>query len=315
MRLSEAYSILEIPENTPTSEVKKKYKELSKKYHPDVNKESGAEDKFKKINEAYTRIQKGGNDDVGGFSDMGFNPFAGFNPFESGSTRQRQVSNIIIETHLTFAESVLGTKKDISFNRENKCSICNGQGAIHVNNGCDKCGGKGKITGQQGNMIFVQTCTKCRGHVKSQSCNSCSDGVVSTEVSISVNIPGGVTDGNILRLAGMGNFAGQFMSMDQFSDAHLVLHVAKDDNLRIENNTVVYDLQISLLEALRGCSKSVPTVVGNRDISIKSLSKNQDEILMPNFGINRIGDQKVVLHVSYPQDVSKIIDVLQTENI
>lgn len=320
MRLSEAYSILEISENTSPADVKKKYKELSKKYHPDVNKDPGAEDKFKKINEAYSRIQKG-EDDIEQGSMSGFDPFehfSNFNPFfQQSQQRAKQVNHVVIELNISFAESILGTKKEISFNRLTKCSSCNGQGQIAINNGCTKCGGKGQITNQQGNMIFVQTCNKCMGRLKNQACNPCnSSGVLDTVSTVSVNIPGGVIDKNILRLAGMGNFAGQFMSMDQFSDVHLILNVSQDPNLRLENSFVIYNLKISLLEALKGCKKTVPTVNGEQDIDIKPLSKNCDEITIPNMGINRTGDQKVILEVTYPDDTIKLINALsQTEEM
>jgi molecular chaperone DnaJ len=312
MRLTEAYSILEIHEGTSANDAKKKYRELSKKYHPDVNKDPGAEDKFKKINEAYARIQKGGSDEIephfGGHS-----PFSGFDPFNpfGESNKPRQVSNVIVDTTISFAESILGTKKEISFTRQNKCNDCNGQGQMPVNNGCDKCNGRGRITMQQGHMIFVQTCNKCMGRVKTKSCEKCdANGFISTDVTISVNIPGGVVNSNILRLAGMGNFAGQFMSMDQFSDAHLIINVTEDPNLKLENNNVILNLSISLLEALRGCKKTVTTVLGNRDINISPMSKNKDEITINRVGVNGIGDQKVILDVEYPKDVSKFIDAL-----
>lgn len=316
MKLKEAYSILEIPENTSANDVKKKYREMSKKYHPDVNKEPGAEDRFKKINEAYARIQKGGSDDMPGFEQGGFNPFSGFNPFAGmdpfqTSNKQREVKNITIDTNLSFEESVLGSKKEIKFTRENKCSDCNGQGFATINNGCNMCGGKGKITSQQGPMMFVQTCNKCMGRMQTSACNKCSStGCVTTDTTISVNIPGGVVNGNILRLAGMGNFAGQFMSMDQFSDVHLIINVTPHELLKLQNNTVIHSLQISLLEALRGCKKTVPTVLGNREINVGPMSKNCDEITIPRVGVNGVGEQKIILDIFYPKDINKVIDTL-----
>lgn len=316
MKLKEAYSILEIPENTSANDVKKKYREMSKKYHPDVNKEPDAEDRFKKINEAYARIQKGGSDDMPGIEQGGFNPFSGFNPFAGmdpfqTSNKQREVKNITIDTNLSFEESVLGSKKEIKFTRENKCSDCNGQGFAIINNGCNMCGGKGKITSQQGPMIFVQTCNKCMGRMQTSDCNKCSStGCVTTDTTISVNIPGGIVNGNILRLSGMGNFAGQFMSMDQFSDVHLIINVATHELLKLQNNTVIHSLQISLLEALRGCKKTVPTVLGSREINVSPMSKNCDEITIPRVGINGVGEQKIILDILYPKDINKVIDTL-----
>lgn len=313
MKLKEAYSILEVPEGTSANDAKKKYRELSKKFHPDVNKEPGAEDKFKKINEAYARIQKGGSDESE-MNHSGFNPFdnfGGFDLFRNNTQSAREVKNIIINTNLTFSESILGIKKEISFTRINKCSECSGQGHVLLNNGCDKCGGKGQVTRMQGNMVFIQTCNQCMGRVNRKSCEKCSStGCVNTDVTLSVNIPGGVSNGNILRLAGMGNFAGQFMSMDQFSDAHLIINVESHPELRLENDYVICNLHISLLEALRGCTKIVPTVIGSKEIVVPPLAKNKDELIIPRVGVNSTGDQKILIDIKYPQNTNKLIDTL-----
>jgi molecular chaperone DnaJ len=317
MNLREAYSTLELSEGTSLSDAKKKYRELSKKYHPDVNKDPGSEDKFKKINEAYNRIQKGEDDPVDfAASHNPFDPFNGFNPFNRTKPKQYQVTNIVIDTNISFQESVLGSKKEISFKRKSKCQPCNGQGESIIDNGCTNCKGKGQVTSMQGNMIFVQTCNKCYGKVKTSACTNCgSSGLLDSEVTITVTIPGGVMDGNVLRLAGMGNFAGQFMSADQYSDVHLYVRVSKDSELSLEGTAVISKLEISLLEAIRGCAKTVKTVLGNKEIIIKPLSRNYDQVIIPNMGVNRIGDQKVILDVKYPKNTANIIDaLLQSED-
>src|ERR1035437_2497404 len=201
MQIKEAYSILEIPQTSTPEEAKKKYRELSKKFHPDVNKDPGAESKFKKINEAYTYISSGKGDEE---SYQSFNPFGQQNPF--GRRHQVQVESINLYTTISFKESVFGSKKDLKFKRKGKCENCNGQGQYQLNNGCDKCNGRGQTVTVQGNMMFQQTCDKCRGRVKTETCTSCSNGSIDTDVSINVTIPGGVESGNILRLNGMGNY-------------------------------------------------------------------------------------------------------------
>jgi len=315
MKLKEAYSILEISETATPEEAKKKYRELTKKYHPDVNKEAGAEDKFKKINEAYQVVSSGKSTDRedqvprwGG--QRSWDPFSGF--------QQRDVivpENIDVHTTISFKEAVLGCKKDIKFNRKTKCKDCNGNGEIVENNGCDKCGGRGQVVTRQGNMMMVQTCDKCYGRTKSKQCSACKgSSVQEAEVSIAVSIPGGVQTGNILRLAGIGNFAGHFLgSIEQHTDVHLYLTVTPEAGLRIDGNQVVSTLEISLLEALRGCKKSVKTVLGDKEVNIKPLSKNRDEVTIPRVGINGTGNQKVILDIMYPKDVTKLIDTLLSE--
>lgn len=311
MRLTEAYKILDMLPNSSADDVKKRYRELSKKYHPDLNKDPGAEDKFKKINEAYSVIQKG-EEEPENLSE--FNPFSAFGINFNRSNNFRTESNIVIGTDISFNESILGIKKEISFNRKGKCNDCNGQGTLPLDNGCDKCNGKGQVTVRQDNMIFVQTCNKCMGRTKIKKCQTCqATGVLETQVNLHVTIPGGVITGNILRLAGMGNYIGSrsfIGAMDQFTDVHLHIHVAPDSNLKLEGETVICALQISLLEALQGCRKTVKTVMGDRDVVINPLSRNNEEIIIPRVGVNGIGNQKVILDVRYPQDTSKLIHLL-----
>src|SRR5574338_532710 len=163
MNLKEAYSILEIPSTASAEEAKKKYRELTKKYHPDINKEAGAEDKFKKINEAYSVVT--GKGDVAQPQGNPFDPFGGM--------RQQKIrfhEVIELNTTLSFKDSVLGRKQDLKYNRKAKCPNCNGQGQYNLNNGCDKCSGRGQIVMQQGGMVMIQTCDKCYGRVQTQSC-------------------------------------------------------------------------------------------------------------------------------------------------
>lgn len=313
MNLKEAYSTLELSEGASPEDAKKKYRELTKKYHPDVNKDPGADAKFKKINEAYQCVKEGkGNDPEPMMPGWGGgNPFEGFNPFGRRNKPQSH-EHIVLSNTISFEESILGTKKEVSFHRKAKCQSCNGAGEFEINNGCDKCNGKGKITAMRGNMVFVQTCPKCMGRVSVNNCNSCkSTGSIDSTVSINVVIPGGVTTGNILRIPGMGNFAGQFMSMDQFTDVHLRLDVTPDPELSLQDNYVVCKTPISLLDALRGCQKPVRTVLGEQEISIPPMSKNNDVIMIPRVGINKTGDQKVILEVQYPPNTDQLIEFLE----
>jgi molecular chaperone DnaJ len=309
MNLKEAYSTLGLSNQATEEEVKKKYKELTRKYHPDVNKEPDADAKFKKINEAYTRIKEGDEPEP----DSLFSGFSGFNPF--GGRVKAVPQHISIQTTISFQESVLGTKKNISYSRKTKCNSCDGDGLIKLNNGCDKCKGRGQITVSRGQMIFVQTCDKCMGKTKTEKCSPCKgEGSLDSECNIHVSVPGGVSDGNILRLAGMGNYVGQFMGLDQSSDVHLYIHVENNTNLSLEGSDVISYLKISLLEALQGCAKVVPTVLDEKEINIKPLSKNKDVVIIPNLGVNKKGNQKVYLEVEYPQNTDQIINLLQNKD-
>lgn len=307
MNLKEAYSILEIPETSTPVEAKKKFRELSKKFHPDINKDSTAEAKFKKINEAYQVVSSGKSTDR---EDVQWQQTAqSYNPF--GQMRNYNAAPASAKVIISFAESIFGCEKDIKFNRNIKCSDCNGMGEIPINNGCAVCGGKGKVMMQKNNMIFVQQCTKCNGVSSKNNCQSCqTKGTVETEVSFRVNIPGGVSSGNVLTLRGHGNYAGSFGPLDQYADAHLYVHVTPEPGLSIDGVHVVSNLDLSLKEALQGCKKIINTVSGYQDVDVPALSRNKDEIILPNLGVNRVGNQRVILDVKYPDDVSEIIELL-----
>lgn len=318
MNLQDARTILELSPTATSEEAKKRYREFTKKYHPDVNKDPGAEDKFKKINEAYQVVSTGKSTDREDMhSQDNINPFnINFgNPF-GRQTQIHSASNVDLYTTISFKESILGCKKEMKFNRNIKCNICNGNGQSTQNNGCDKCGGKGQVINRQGGMIIVQTCNKCHGVSKTISCTNCnSEGVMNSQSSIGVSIPAGIQDNNILRLSGMGHFVTSFGNLDQYTDAHLHVHVISESGLKLEGMDVVTTLEISLLEALSGSQKKVNTILGEKEIDIKPKSKNKEEVIIPLLGVNRTGNQRVILNIQYPEDVSDLINVLSNKEI
>jgi len=311
LNLQEAYSILGLPTSASQEEAKKRYRELTRKYHPDINKEPGAEEKFKKINEAYGCVQSGkGTDKEPPIMRNPFDEFGIRNPFGRQQYRN-YVPLININITITFKESVLGCKKDISFKRYTQCDNCGGQGEQHINNGCDKCKGSGMITQRRGGMIFSQTCDKCGGVRKMQPCQRCNaSGNIEVESSVQVNIPGGVESGDVLRLNGMGNYMGSIMGFAQYTDVHLHIEVEPAPGLSIIGRDVVSHIDISLLEALSGCNKKVNTINGEIDISIPPKSKNKDEVIIPKLGVEGIGSQRVILNVQYPDNIQALLNVL-----
>jgi molecular chaperone DnaJ len=312
MNLKEAYSILELAEGTSPEEAKKKYRELTKKHHPDVNKDPGAEDKFKKINEAYQCVQNGKGNDREPPPSYG----SGFNPFRQG-TQNIVLENIEVNLTISFKESILGCKKDIVYTRQSKCLPCEGSGHIRLNNGCQKCGGKGRITIQQRGSIFISTCPSCGGRNGTENCKACSgSGSIHADASVNVSIPGGIFNGQILRLQGMGNFAGTFMGLsDQYTDTYCHINVTPEAGLSLEGQDVVVSISISLLDALRGCQRSIKTIDGNQSIDIKPQSRNREEVIIPHKGVGGVGNQRVILDVQYPTNVDKLVNILINEAV
>jgi molecular chaperone DnaJ len=297
MRLSEAYKELGLSEGTSKEDAKKKYRELVKNHHPDVSKDPKSEDKIKKINEAYKCIQEGKGSDR--------TQQSGWSPFH----RQQVIQLEHVETYLTidFKEAVLGCQKELKYSRQTKCATCEGSGDVRVDNGCKKCGGKG--------MVFISTCPECQGRSSTIDCLAChGDGNMNSEVVLNISVPAGTLNGSTLRLQGMGNYAGSIMGlgfMDQYTDAFCHVTVIPEAGLSIEGRDVISNVSISLLEALKGCHKTIKTIFGQKEIIIKPLSRHREEVIISNHGVEGSGNQRVILEVSYPQDVSTIMSALE----
>lgn len=324
MNLKEAYEILELPPTATSDEAKKKFKKLAAKFHPDVNKSPDAEAKFKKINEAYQRVESGtdANPQSGmNWSNPWGNPFGNANIhdpfasfFRSAAKQQHSTTNVEIRHTISFKESVQGCKKEISYSRQIKCPHCQGSGDKPSNNGCKKCGGKGQITNRSQGAIYIQTCPDCHGKRQPNPCTDCnSTGTATTDTSLHVSIPAGIIDGNALRIQGMGNFSGSLMGLqDQYTDMLLHLKVIPDPDMRLSGKDVVSELNISLLDALQGCDKNVRTIDGDKIISLSKITKNKDEVVLSVGDHSKI-KHRIIINVEYPTNLNKLIDVLLEE--
>lgn len=296
MNLQEAYETLKLSPSSSQEDVKKQYKKLTIEFHPDINKSPNAEDTFKKINEAFSTISN--KDNQPHFE----NPFQHFHEPE----------HISISTTISFKESVLGAKKQISYQRKIKCQSCNGQGQS-VSNDCKTCNGKGKNVSRNGNSIFVQTCQACQGKMNHTPCSPCnSSGIIQVQTNIDVTIPKFITNNSMLRLANMGNFfsGNNFFSafnLDQYTDVHLTISVTPDPNLSLVDNFVVFTLPISLKDAVCGTSTKIPTLNSPAGITIPPLSKHKDTIQISSI-------QKVILNVEYPENIKSLLDQHKDNN-
>jgi len=325
MKKEEAYSALNLTPAASDDEAKKRFRELSKKYHPDVSKEEGAADKFKKINEAYDCIKNGKfDDDRVPFSSGGSGGFSGFNMdalndlffFNNmgGKNVRRNFPPIEVNLSLDFKEAAFGCRKEISFNRRAKCKACKGEGKTIKSNGCRTCNGLGKVTRRQGNMVMTQTCTGCNGRVSADPCNPCgSSGSIPSDITVSVNVPAGAFQ-NTLRLAGVGHYLGSNGFADESSDVYLHVRASMDENYQIDDEDLVSQIEITLAEALEGKTLEVKTLDGDKEISVPPLSKNKDEIILPNLGLGRIGSQRVILNITYPENILSLLPHLKELN-
>ena len=326
MKLDDAYSTLGLTPNASPDEVKKKYRELTKKYHPDVNKEPGADDRFKKINESYSRIQSGEPDhDDQGINFTGFgNPFAGFNinledlimggnPFNRSNKRRNNLKQVVTEINISLKDAVYGCKKEVSLDRHIKCQTCSGEGFIPDEKTCKLCGGKGQISQRRGNTIFSGPCSSCRGrNTLTKECIDCKQsGSLHSKSSINITIPVGVRNGNILRLNKMGNFIGTSQMGDSYDDAFIKIYLEEDNYFTIIDDEIYSEVNISLLQALKGDIVPIKTLDGEDKLIIPAKIKNKEILSIPNKGFGRVQDQKIVVHVSYPENTDQLIKAME----
>lgn len=336
MDIKQAYEILNVSPDISDDELKKIHKEAVKKYHPDLYKDDP--DKLKHINSAYQFIKDYRENppgpfgrqyttaeddlpfDFGNFQDI-FSNFNGFHGFKNNNHKTRNVSHINLNTEISFKDSVLGIEKEISVEREVKCSDCNGNGIKKIKNTCTNCDGFGKISKKQGNTTFISTCNVCRGAgPTSENCNICNGKTyIKQNTNLKVQIPPGVKDGNTIQLRGAGHFAGNGIMGENYSNIYLNIKVNNNTNLSIDDlgSDVLFPLNISLLEALEGANKIVPTINGDKEVKIPPKSKNKDEVILYGLGVKNYlhqGNQRILINVMYPENqesINKIIELLK----
>jgi len=332
------YDILGVSKSATKDEIKKAYRKVAIKFHPDKNPGNPeAEEKFKEAAEAYevlgddqkrARYDRYGHEGVrgtGGFkssADMSMDDifsqfgdiFGGHNPFESffggGATRQasgRRGSNLRIKIRLTLEEIAHGADKKIKVNR-----LVLADGITFKS--CGTCGGSGQIrkvvNTMLGQMVSATTCHTCNGSgkiVDKRPSGVDSSGLVQKEEIIDIRIPGGVEDGMQLSMAGKGNYGPNGGSP---GDLLIVIEEKPEDLLKREGNNIVYDLYLNFVDAVLGTSTEVPTIDGKVKIKIDPGTQPGKILRLRGKGIKDIngygvGDQLIHVNIWTPQQVSK----------
>lgn len=336
------YEILGVSKDASASEIKKAYRKLSKQYHPDLNQEAGAEEKFKEINEAYEILsdpQKKAQYDqfgsTGGFGQGfggqgGFSGFSGqdFGGFEDlfgsifGGGRGQRSQNmprtgrdLQYNMSLTFEEAIFGKTTEIKYTREAECSACDGTGAKDGQvTTCSHCHGAGTIQAQVetpfGRMMSQQPCPACRGTGKEmkERCDVChGSGHVQEEHVLEVKVPGGVEDGNQMRLAGQGE-AGS--NGGPYGNLYVVFRVGKSPVFTREGADIFLNQPITFAQAALGDEITVPTVYGDVELKIPAGTQPGTTFRLRGKGAPRVhgsgqGDQKVTVTIEVPKHLNK----------
>ncbi len=307
------YEVLGVDKNATDEDLKKAFRKLAKKYHPDANPDNKeeAEKKFKEVNEAYEILsdkqkrqmydqfgfdgpqgfgggQGGGYysygsgfDGFGGFSDFGDfgdlgDIFSSF--FGGGSSRgrssngSRKGADLKVNIDITFEEAYSGVEKEISINRNVKCTTCNGSGAKRGTTAekCSVCNGTGKIkqivTTPFGQMATQKICTHCGGEGKviKEPCPDCKGkGIVKKTIKLKVKIPEGIDEGQTIVLKGEGEVG---TNGGPNGDLYIVVHIKRHSIYTRKAEHVLCDIPITFTGAALGADLEIPMVDGTKEI-------------------------------------------------
>ncbi|MFH1391505.1 MAG: molecular chaperone DnaJ [Candidatus Diapherotrites archaeon] len=337
------YNILGIQRGTSQEEIKKAYKKLAKKYHPDISKETDAEQKFKDVQHAYSvlgdeqkrrnydqfgeqseRFGQGGFQGFGGegfdFSDI-FESFGfgggGFEDiFGQGRRGPRRGEDIIVKLSLSFEEAAFGTKKEIEVDRIEECDNCKGSGAKPGTKivTCNVCNGSGMEKQIRrtflGTIATQSTCRKCKGEGEQveEPCPDCSgSGREHKRKKISITIPAGIDSGNHLRLRDQGN-DGEKGAVK--GDLITIIFVEPHEVFKRDGFDIFMELPISFSEAALGNEIEIPTLKGKAKLKVPSGTQSGTLFKMKEKGIQKLqrkdfGDQYVRVVVKTPEKISK----------
>ena len=337
------YASLGLQKGASDEEIKKAFRKLAIKYHPDKNQgNKEAEDKFKEINEAYqvlsdpekkARYDQFGTADFdgsgfgsGGFGGFDFSDMGGFGDiFDSffggggGSSRRRngpqRGADLEYTVNLTFEEAIFGVEKEISINRSETCDSCKGSGAKTGTSAktCPTCNGQGQVRVQRqtplGSFVSTSTCSTCGGSGKviDDPCTTChGKGNVRKNRKITVNIPAGVDTGNVMPLRGQGDHG---TNDGPPGDLYVRINVASSKKFTRKGNDIYIDTHISMGKAALGTEITVATVDGDVKYTIPAGTQSGTLFRLKGKGVPRVnssgrGDQYVKVIVDIPKNLN-----------
>lgn len=325
------YELLEIERDANSSEIKKAYRKVALKYHPDRNQgDKEAEERFKLINEAYQVLsdeQKRATYDRYGKEGLNSQGFGGagmsqddimdifksmfgdsFND-ASHSSKQNYPLDFEIAVTIDFKDAVFGVKKEINFEYKNGCSDCNASGAEDGKMSvCSECNGQGQVYYRQGFMTFSQTCRKCNGKGKmvGESCPTCKGkGFKKTKDKIEIDIPEGVDTGNQMRVSGRGNIGAD----KKRGDLYISINVKEDEHFVRHQDDIYLELPLFFTQAILGETIIVPTLRGEKELKLSIGTKDREQFKFRGEGVkslqtHRTGDLIVQVKIVYPTKVS-----------
>jgi molecular chaperone DnaJ len=334
------YDVLGVPRTADDAEIKRAFRRLAQQHHPDVDRNDGAEERFKELNEAYRILSDRqrrsaydmfGHAGVEGAAAGGFEGFGGgFGPFgdifdaffggaPAGARRRGRVvagADLRYDLTIDFAEAVFGVTKEISFPTLVTCGHCEGAGGEPGTEleTCPECNGTGEkrrvaqtILGQ---MVNIVACPRCRGEgrIIATPCTECGgDGRVREDRTLQVNIPAGIDDGQRIALEGQGEGGPRG---GPNGDLYVAVKIRPHPQLLRRGTELYHELPITYPQAALGATLSVPTVEGVEEVEIPAGTQSGNEIRLRSKGVPRLrgagrGDLHVILNVVVPGRLGK----------
>lgn len=325
----EYYELLGVSEDASQEEIKKAYRKKAKKYHPDSNKDTADEEKFKKINKAYDvlsdedkrkKYDRFGKQGVEGNARSGQRRAASSfqdlfeQMFGGGGRRQRRSrgQDMKINATITLEDAYHGVEKTYNVSRKKVCEECGGSGAEDGSTSrCAECNGQGQVRKQQrtpfGISQTVAECPKCsgRGKIPETKCSNCQgEGVVEEEETITFDIPEGVSSGQRLRLRGKGHEDRNGNS----GDLYVLVQVEEHDSLERRNSDLFTVLKIGVGDAALGAEAEVPHPDGNLKVEIPEGTQPGEVLRLRGKGMpgrRGAGDFYVKVDVKIPENLEE----------
>ena len=341
--MADFYQILGVSRDADANTLKSAYRKLARQYHPDVNKDPGAEDKFKEIGKAYEALADpetrarydqfgeagiGGAagmpdmGDMGGFGDLFETFFNGFGGQSSqGGRSQRrgpqQGDDLRYDLNIDFKDAIFGQQREINIPHLETCEVCRGTGAKKGTGPttCTTCGGSGQVRRATrtpfGNFTQVAECPTCNGvgQIISDPCTSCGgNGVKQVRKKLRINIPAGVDSGTKLRVSGEGNVG---LKGGPPGDLYVFIKVKSDPNLKREGINIYSEISVSYLQAILGDTVDIMTVDGKVNLKIPSGTQPNSTLSLENKGVPRLGNpvargnHQVLVKVKLPTRITE----------
>ena len=331
------YETLGVARTATAEDIKRAFRRLAMQYHPDRNKDAGAEAKFKEVNEAYEILSdpdkraaydRFGHAGVRGAGEQPFEGFTGFGGFGDifdaffggATTRGRRSAqrgrDMQDSATISFEEAVFGTAREIEVTRLENCAICGGQGSEPGSQPerCPACNGAGEVRRVQqsifGQFVNVATCERCHGEgrVITKPCTACHGaGRERKQRKLRVKIPAGVDNGSQMRLSGEGEAGANGGSPGNF---YLTINVQPHAVFKRDDDDILYDLPVNVAQATLGAEVEVPTLEGKTALKIPSGTQSGRIIQLKDRGVPHLrgggrGDQLVRVRVVTPNNLTK----------